>query len=697
MKKILDDPIDIDETEDINPVEMTERQKGIRKVFDWFDTDRNAKRFYTEEMEEMYKIYKCDHWDLTGPDGLPLRTTEQKKARPNTVENISFSLIEGLVAEFSQDVDIIDYPVEKGDDEVAEKMTDLKEYIAYKNRIVIEREKFLRHFFLYGTGIWQTMWDPKWKGGKGPNRWRGDIRWKALHPQTLFPDARCLENLDDGNRCHKAFYKTQEYIKSKWGVEVMEDAISADMLVGDETTDEPLTEQGEGRVLLGETWYKGRPLFVDVPENDQQEGLHVVWWAGDGNPEYLSHANYVYFDPGEDTKFPFHLRQCYPRENSIWGFGEAFFLKSPQIVRNKTAELILESHMHEALGQTFYEENAVTPEQKKIIEKFGTLAGMWFPMKNPQAIKKEFGKGAVGSLQPECDRQQKVMESLVGRFDISQGRTPGSVTAFRALDLLAQRAQVRLRSKERAITSSYEDCGNYINLLIMDNYTEERVYRIVGKDDMSESLWINQHTGETVPYKYGSAAPGPEFMLTQNKFEGSKYDTFNANDYKKAYIFDTNESIPLEQFEQMQGSLEEDQRMIEGEHYETYCPQFDTICKVSTSMPTDRVFYMEMAKELFGGQMIDAETFWYVINNGKFPPYEDLIEKHREMEQMQAQQEQQEQPPQVPPGGGEGNPLANLREVIANNPELEAEILALPPEQQEIVIQELINRYAGQQ
>jgi len=681
------------EAEVIEETEPPDYTNALKKVYDWFSVDREAKSDYIDEMAEMYKLYNGKHWDLLDDNGAPLRTADQKKARPNTVENVTFALIEGLVAEFSGDIELLDYPVEQGDEEKAKIMGDLKEFLAYKNRINKEKAKWLRWFFLYGTGIWHTYWDPTWRGGKGPNRWAGDIRWKALHPQALFPDARCLESLEDGRRVTKAFYKTQEYVQEKYGVDVASDLITADMLVGDEAEDILTTEMGEERVLLCETWYKGEPLFLGASEQPQGYGLHVVWWAGDtSTPTYLAHANYVYYDPGEDCYFPFMIESCYPRENSIWGFGEAYFMKSPQVVRNKTSELILEAHLHHALGQTFFDPNAVDDKQLEVIRRYGTLAGMWFPMLNPQGVKREYGRGAPESLLKETERLQKVMESIVGRFDISQGRTPGSVTAFKALDLLAERAQTRLRSKEKSLIGSYEECGNYMNNLIARYYTERRAYRILGKEN-SQKVWVNTATGQRVPEEQlppGFIPQPPEWVQETDASEKPAYGIFRNDMLKKAYVFGTGESYPLDEFQPVEG-------MIEGEHYEIYCAEFDTMCRVTTSMPTDRMFYMEMAKELFAARIIDEETFYYVIDRGKFPPWEEMMEKARQKAQMmqqQAQTQQGVQPTmegQLPQGLPGQQALAQqIGSALEADPSLKEKFFSLNPQQQAVVLSQMM-------
>ena len=721
------------------------KEEALRKCYDWFESDRNAKLPIIEEWEEMYKLYRGAHWDLTGPGGHALRTEEQKLTRPNAVENVTFALVEGLIAEFSEEIDIIDYPVESSDDSAARKMTEIKEFIAYKNRLLSERKKWNRNFFLYGTGIWHTFWDPFWTGGRGPNRWVGDVRWMAIHPQTVFPDARCRETIEEGRRIHKAYYRTQEEIKEKFGVDVEADMIRDDMMIGYDPEimggTDVMADPGEEQVLYVETWYIGEPLITDemlegnleddeitgdaeeaeeglepAPKQAEEEmaegedvedpgeilspvgqnenlgvGLHVIWWAGDGSPVYLKHANYVYYEPGETPKFPFHFKGRYERENSVWGFGEPFFLKSPQVVLNKTTEMILEGHIHHALGQTVYDEASVTPKQKEMIENYGNMPGRWFAMKNILGMRRERGEGVPPSLQAEPGRLQKTMETIVGRFDISQGRTPGSVTAFRALDLLAARAQVRLRSAEKAMTTSHEDCGNYVNHLVEKNYTEDRAYRILGDETGREELVLkNLQTGEMVPYEYGQQIPGPEWVVDMEKQDGPKYGMFNAEEFKKVYVFDSGEVYPYDEFAP-------GEQMVEGIDYEVYSPEFDVVCKVSSAMPTDRMFYMEIAKELYASQLLDEETFWFILKYGKLPPFDELIEKAKEKAEMQKQMLEMEQQGQ---GGGEGAPgmgqqdpdalMAEIQAVLEANPELAQQFMGLPPEQQTEAIAEIM-------
>lgn len=627
-----------------------EQMEAVRRVHEWFLMDRDAKAHIVEEFDEADKLYRGDHWSLTAPGGGPLRTLEQQRMRPNVVENITFALIEGLVSEFAEDIDLTYFPVEPSDQAVADQFTDLVQFILQKNRFDLARLDWNRNFFKYGTAIWSPVWDPLWRGGRGPNKWLGEIRLRSIHPRHFFPDARCGTDIQNGTRVHLARYVTLEYIRERWpdtGAGVMEDVLDTSLLADVDSEESGTNEAQRQQTLLVETWYIGEPLVLGKGERNRGRSLHVIWWCSESSPTYLAHANYVYYEPDEDPKFPFIVRQRYPRENSIWGYGEAHFIKSPQIVLNKSSELELEGHITATLGRTFYEPHALTPKQEAHIEKYGTLPGGWNQVQNLQGIRHEYGHGVPASLQNAIQRVQRVMETIVGRFDVSQGRTPGSVTAFRALDLLARRAQVRLRTADVAMTSALEEVGAQIANLITKFYTERRAYRILGLDD----------SGRITVKKRG---------------------VFRLEEIQRVYIVNDGRVVPRIGFTPGRD-------MVEGRDYEYYAPELDVVCRTTTSMPSDRLFYMEVARDLYSAQLIDAETFFYVLQNGKFPPYEQLIAKIR------AQQQGQAGAAASPPG-----PDPNLEAFINGLPPEQLEqLMSLPPDQQVAAVEQLMQQQMG--
>jgi len=653
--------------------QTAEMRAAVDDCYEWLEDDKQAKDFYVREMDENDKQKLSKHWDLLGPDGNVLRTEAQQAVRPNAVENVSFALVAGTVSEFATRPELADFPQEPSDELVATMMSDLKKHIGDKNRLEEELLKFHWNFFGHGTGIFETVWDPTWRGGKGPNKWVGECRWRSVHPRAFFADARCGEDIHQGRRVHKVRYVPLEYLREKYpehGALASEDALNVEYITNEDTQNSEVTQKD--RALLVETWYIGEPK-VKSDDDKGGSGLHVIWWSGDANPVYLAHANYVYYDPDEDPRFPFVVRQRYPRDGSWCGIGEFYYLRQVQIIHNKTIEILLEGHVHAALGQGFFNEDALNEKQKKALREKGTLPGMWFGVNDINNIKRVYGQSMPSSLLQEANRLPKMMEQIIGRFDIAQGRNPGSITAFRALDLMAQRAQVRLRSADLAITSAYQEVGENLNRLIYENYTERRAYRIIAPDE-------------------------------QQKLIVQRRGVFKPSDAKRVYMVGSGEVMPYEGF--VPGVTDAGEAMQEGTDYEVYCPEMDVRCKTSTEMPSDRLFYMEMAKELYGIKVIDAETFFYVIDKGRFPPWSEVGQRLAEREHLMMMQDAGA--PKLPTGGGGGGtgvaglnmPPELMAQLDALDPDTKDRVAsgleALPPDQQAQFVEEAIRQSQAQ-
>ncbi|MBY6275494.1 hypothetical protein [Symbiobacterium thermophilum] len=629
--------MEVERQEALEP-QPEELQQVLITVKRWFDQDREAKEFYVREMDENDKLYEGHHWDLNGPDGNPLRSKRQQAMRPNAVENVTFSLVAGAVSEFSDPVEIVDFPVEPGDDEVARLMTDLKQYILDKNDHDMQRMAWNWNFFWHGTGIWEVSWDPTWKGGRGPNRWVGEVRLINRHPRTVFPDARCGDNVQNGRRIHVVSYVPIEYVREnfpEWGY-----------MVRESTVDEAIAGRVDsaakqiGVVALVTTWYIGEPLLPtkEDAENKSREGigLHKIFWADLDNPVFLDHENHLYFAESEMPRFPFIFRQRYPRKDpSVWGHGEPYFLKNPQIIHNKTVEILIEGHVHSALGQGFYEPQALDEKQMKALKTQGTLPGMWFAVNDINRVKRIYGQSMPSSLLQEAQRLPRMMEQIMGRFDISQGKTPGSVTAFRALDLIAQRAQVRLKAVDLAIRSAYKEIGEWMNRHIWNYYTGRRAYRIVGENE--HGLYLK------------------------------KQGVFSIDDYRKVYDFVTGEVVPYTAFQPLEG-------MVEGTDYEVYNPELDVRVRTTQQMPSDRLFYMELAKEMYLMKLLDPQTMFEVMRDGRFPHWDRM--KDRVLAYLQQQTGQVQHPAAGAQDMGERSVLR-----LNQRPEIEAVLRQLTDEQ----------------
>lgn len=146
-------------------------------------------------------------------------------------------------------------------------------------------------------------------------------------------------------------------------------------------------------------------------EDDSEEngyGVHVATVAGG---VLLRHKSYIY----EHGKYPFIWRVCYPRENTIWGFGEIHQLKTPQIMLNKTDENIIEGLVHQTFGIKVFNADAMSEKQKAIIRAKGTLPGQWFEVNDVDGVKPIYGQGIPAGAFQYYDQKKVSMETITGR------------------------------------------------------------------------------------------------------------------------------------------------------------------------------------------------------------------------------------------------------------------------------------------
>lgn len=179
------------------------------------------------------------------------------------------------------------------------------------------------------------------------------------------------------------------------------------------------------------------------------------------------------------------------------------------------------------------------------------------------------------------------METVCGRFDVSQGRTPRNIQAASAIALLLQQAGGRVRQRARAVSSFVEQIVRMMLDLVGLYYTQERVIRVTG----------------------------PEGKV-------SWYPVSNRDLFKTKVWVDP----------------------ITGQEFkEEYIPEMDVIVTAGTDTPTSKAYYSELAMELFRANVIDDIA---LLDTLQFPRWREILARKKQMEQQQVVQ-----PPGALPGG----------------------------------------------
>jgi hypothetical protein len=258
-----------------------------------------------------------------------------------------------------------------------------------------------------------------------------------------------------------------------------------------------------------------------------------------------------------------------------------------------------------------------------------------------------------------------MVETISQNTPIQQGTKPGGVTAFSAIKELGDRADTRTRGKMEVLEDFLIEFNQAILSRIAQFYTEERQWRITGSEGESQSgTFSNKEMFKTWP---------------RNEAE---YDD-KGNVTKPAEM-------------------------------EEYIPEMDVKVKLVDERPTTRDYYMNLAFKMKPAGLIDLKSFWYVMEEGKFPPREEVLKRLEEETQakLAAQQPRIPQVPtqipqqgQAPPQGATGppqsqpqpqaNPQQQVQQILEQvmqqmTPEEKRQFAQLPDEKKIEIIQQIM-------
>jgi hypothetical protein len=75
-------------------------------------------------------------------------------------------------------------------------------------------------------------------------------------------------------------------------------------------------------------------------------------------------------------------------------------------------------------------------------------------------------------------------------------------------------------------------------------------------------------------------------------------------------------------------------QMVQNKEF--FVPEFDIEVKILDEKPTDRNYYTQTALNLYPTGLMTKEDVWYTLDEGKFPPKDDVLE-HLRMQDMMMQ------------------------------------------------------------
>lgn len=511
----------------------------IQRVYSFLDWCKNSddRRNAEARWEDVDNFKRGKQWDGIKSFGVRGRSDNDKKLHANPVDNYFKAHLLGIVGDMTDRPPDIQVKPREDDsgaaDEIAKTLRRAVDTVWYRNRGDRKLEFIARRGVEHGPLIAKIYWDNTWRGSPA-NPFVGEARFFGVQPKNLFVDPR-VKAVDEGvlEKADFVMYTAKRSLKHiretypENGAKVTADSYVAYTSYTASADEEPTVYPEEASALLVEFWYKGEPLAPEFPsfpkpgvvategspgsEDDEpaldKEGkngwVHKAVVAGQ---VLLEHRTYVY------PWYPFVLEWIYPDDNSIYCCGDGYDLLVPQLVINKLNEISIEGAAMQSQGNWVTEEGNI--RNKDRFQKYAAMGGSVLPVVDVGRTRREPGGNVPSSLFVHYRQELQALETICGRYDVAQGRTPRNVRAASALALLLQQAGGRVRQRSRALSSFVEQLVQKIIYLVSTYYTEERLVRVVKKDGsvqwapvsrkdfLLKKVWTNPLTGETKMEEY---------------------------------------------------------------------------------------------------------------------------------------------------------------------------------------------------
>ena len=592
--------IGMGEEVEVSPVEM---QKELRiKVMDEYnyeDTEQYLQYFregYLDKdnrgFNELYSLLN-QYWE-------GIANTPDSVDSPNSNTNIIHGQVEGHVSYIAdKDISIEVLGREPGDHAFAETVEKVLQWVSDQNNPTDYQDDYVRKLTKYGHAMYRVMYDPEWDNGFGlptietPNPGYIYVDPTIVNSRFL-NDARFIIEAENRSRtwARQQPHFNQESVES---MSAGYDPHYFEYLFGEDVTDNYEIEDEEYIHLYVWTKVRGRVeeveemIFKDdetgeetkveagktvIQDEDGEWITRLVEMSGDGFMLYDS------FEAGEvfPGGYPYFHTNMFKRDGSMWGMGVAELLRDNQDLINDIDDQIRQSIRLSANPQ-----RVVNIASKVDIDKLTNEAGLVIPSVLDAASTMQYMKTPTFPAYA-VDRRKYAVEvekSMITRFsDQMLGqRQKGVDTATESLSL-QQSGMMGIDHTKALVQSTMGDMFEYILELLKIHWTEEKIIRVTGQDDV-DFIFFDAQQLNNVPFMK------PADQEYKNIFKSKQMEMGIAEP--------------------------EEPKWMEDAERGTKSAKFDIKIDVGAGLPSNKAFMYQLVREMFTAQLITPQQFKSMI------------------------------------------------------------------------------------
>ena len=286
----------------------------------------------------------------------------------------------------------------------------------------------------------------------------------------------------------------------------------------------------------------GQPVTQDVEVPKYPGNIHCLHIANEGKivlddmpnpsinpnlPKEVTSQTYLF------DKFPYPKLDSNCDTSNFWAFS---VLEQIEIIVREINKKIsqIAAYIDKTVRPTLIMPRTLGIEERHITNLPG---GVYWPT-NPQ-MSQFIRYLQIPSLPQDfyayLELLLKLIDTITGLHDVTQGRKPGGVQAASAIIALQEKAETMFREKIRNLTLLLEERGRMWISMVQNWYTEERILKMAGKDNPQSNSDYIPFRGSEMMGKYGfDVATGstmPKSMFVRQQQAQSLY-TIKAIDQK---------------------------------------------------------------------------------------------------------------------------------------------------------------------
>tara|TARA_R110000868_G_scaffold62962_4_gene189975 strand:- start:3567 stop:5483 length:1917 start_codon:yes stop_codon:yes gene_type:complete len=491
-------------------VPTPEEKITLKLVEKLFKKSKKWRSNYDKNWLTDYKFFRGQQWESQRPS-----------YRHSEVINKVFQSIQSSVPMLTDSRPKFEFlPQDPSDIQFAEIMNQVAENDWQRNNWSMKLTECVYDAHFYSVGYASMTYDPKAKKGMG------DIVFKSEDPFYCFPDPNSKDVNEGSNYFMIAEPVDLDVIKRDYPD--LGKYVTADLedLTGGEKTDLesfyklklPNDQTNVMRESAGraDAYFDKKCLkktvYIHSDEVDEKEIL-----AEDGTATYEQHLKYpngrkivaaggVVLEDGpnqyDDGKFPCARVVNYILPREFFGVNDIEQVKGPQKIFNKLVSFAMD--VLTLMGNPVWiVDNDSDVDTDNLINK----PGLVIEKNKGSEVRREEGVQLQPYVLQLIGTMAQEYNDASGRTDVSQGITPGQVTAASAIASLQEAAQTRIRLKSRNLDAFLQNLGQMWMSRTLQYRDVPTIIRVTGNQDaaryfqfhIAKVTSLNPTTGQLEP------------------------------------------------------------------------------------------------------------------------------------------------------------------------------------------------------